>query len=122
MRYGWVQTNILDMREKPTFFSERMNQLLFGAVVEIKREKSGFALVTNADNYTGWVLKKGLREISADSDVKTLHRHSYIVNRATVKLYSDSSATSQTDPFTLYYGTRLSGKLVGNDLLMIQGA
>lgn len=106
MKYGWINTNVLDLREKPKYQSERINQLLWGDTVEISSSRNGYFKITKYDGYKGWVDKRFV-EIFNKNDFNLYRKKvNFVVTSLESKLY-DSSKIMYQSPFKLYYGTNI---------------
>jgi len=106
MKYGWVNTNILDIRKKSKYQSERINQLLWGDTVEIYSSRNGYYKIRKYDGYKGWVDKRFV-EICDRNDFNLYRKKiNFVVNSLETKLY-DSSKRLLQKPFKLYYGTNI---------------
>ena len=54
MEYGVVSINIVPVRENNAK-SEMINQLFFGEIISIIEVKDNWSLISNLDDYKGWI-------------------------------------------------------------------
>jgi len=67
MRYGIANLSIVPVRVEAREQSEQVTQLLFGETVKIlERRKAWYKIITDLDNYEGWVDIKLVKEIQED--------------------------------------------------------
>jgi len=106
MKYGFVISNLLDMRVEPRFDSERVNQLLFGDVVTVSSKRRGYCRVQKLDGYRGWVDERFLIAVTKER----VNKHLKSVNRVVVMKSARVSSEEgrSMPPHFLYYGTRLA--------------
>lgn len=65
--YGIVSISVANMRGKPAFSAELVNQILLGTVLELYKEERGFYYARNWDQYLGWV--SGASIVRVDSTI-----------------------------------------------------
>ena len=65
-----VSVGVADLRSEPRFRSERVDQAVYGQVVEVIQEEGDFAKVSLPDGYTGYMLRNGLGECSREAGFK----------------------------------------------------
>jgi len=53
--YGIITISVANMRSKPSFTAELVNQALLGAIVELYKEEDDFFYARNWDQYLGWI-------------------------------------------------------------------
>ena len=111
MKYGWIISNLLDMRVQASFHSERVNQLLFGALVDIIREKSGYLYVKNQEGYTGWVLATGIIPLTKADFESWKKKPVWVIKANILSVYRDTNKAVNVYPYQLFYGTKLSGTI-----------
>ena len=107
MRYAFVGTNLLDMRAKPDFHSERVNQLFFGAPVSVTSTRGDYAHVDKPGGYSGWVRTSLLTPLTVRDYRAALEQVSAIVRSAGANIYVPDR-NRRPEPFFLYYGTPLN--------------
>ena len=67
-KFGYAALSLIPVRIEPSDSSEMTTQLLFGELIEIlEKEKSWYLIVSQIDNYTGWVDEKMISLISEES-------------------------------------------------------
>lgn len=106
MNSAWVTTNILDMRSQPNHHAERVNQLLFGDLVEWSTERKGFAYVRRWDGYRGWTDTRFLAPISGRRATGYRRQPMVVVTALQARLVDSHSR--RVVPYVLYYGTTLA--------------
>jgi len=107
MKYGVIIRNIVDLRAKPDFRSERKSQLLYNEPLEIGRGQKGYCKVHQTDGYSGWVDIRCMRYITRKEYERLIKRDGYFVisQKAKVTQYGKSS---ELYPTFLFYGTKLN--------------
>lgn len=100
MAYAFVTTNLTDLRADPDHHSERSHQVRFGEVVKIGARKHGFARVTQADGYSGWVDWGFLQPAP---ETKRRRGKTMVVLALTAPVFDDKG--HPTAPHFVYYGT-----------------
>lgn len=113
MKYGWITINMADMRDKPQYNSERVNQLLFSDFVKVLDEKNNFFKVEKFDKYIGWVDKRFVSLCSYKDYQQFLKQKKYVVTAKT--LLVATKPDMPINPHFLYYGTKLSGSKLQNN-------
>ena len=106
MRYGWINTNLLDLRAEPDHHSERVSQLLFGEAVRVSTSKSGFLRVRQIDDYSGWVDARFVAQIGSKQDFEAYCNRSQTILVASQTRTYDSNSRSVA-PHVIYFGTLL---------------
>jgi cell wall-associated NlpC family hydrolase len=106
MKYACVTNNLLDLWAEARFESERRSQLFFGEVLKVEEQQEGFCRVIQTDDYSGWVDRRFLSEISNVDYQEHIANVSSFVNAPTATVY-DAKTRHPTPPYLLYYGTRL---------------
>jgi len=107
MRYGWINTNLLDMRAEPDHHSERVNQVRFGEAVHVLKSHSKFVRIRQFDGYSGWVDKNFVSPIGSRNDAFDYYDgQNCIVVSTQARLYNLSGES--VPPYVLYYGTTLT--------------
>lgn len=118
MRYGWISTNLLDMRAKGDHHSERVSQARFGAPMRLGRSQSGFVCIREMDGYSGWVDKRFVVSIPSGREFQKYWMSlDTVVVAPRVRVYD--STGRPVPPFWLFYGTMLSLKKKKGALLAI---
>jgi len=113
MKYAFVDTNLLDLWHQPKFNSERVNQALFGDIVELGGRRSSFVRVKKADGYHGWADLRFLKPVSQTAARKYKKARIATIVAASVSLFD--SGSKRTTPYKLFYGTRLKLRsIIGN--------
>lgn len=106
MKYGYVNTNLLDLWDRPKFNSERLSQLFFGETVTVTGNRKGYLKIRQTDGYTGWVDERFVVPVLKKETDSYLRQINSIVSANTAVLYGPVG-NKTTAPFFLYYGTRL---------------
>jgi len=113
MRYGYLKINLADLWSEPRFNSERASQLFFAEPVRLLKEKNGFAHVEQCDGYTGWADLRFLGPADRSYFKQYRSESGWVVHAATTRLYR-SGRPAGSEPFFLYYGTKLRGRRTGS--------
>jgi len=106
MKYGYVNTNLLDLWNRPQFNSERISQLFFNEPVVIVSERKGFLHIQQIDKYSGWVDKRFVTTV-AKKGIENHFKHINSIITVSSAILYDSDGNKTVPPFFLYYGTRL---------------
>ncbi|MBU8933122.1 MAG: C40 family peptidase [candidate division Zixibacteria bacterium] len=109
MRYGWITTNLLDLRAEPGHHSERISQLLFGESIRVGKSESGFLRIRQMDGYSGWVDARFVALIGSKQDYDgycSCPRRVLVTSKT--RIYNTSGRS--VAPYVLYYGTHLAIK------------
>ncbi|MFH1687313.1 MAG: NlpC/P60 family protein [bacterium] len=106
MQYARITTNVLDMRAKPGYSPERINQALFDDLVIVSARRDGFVYVRKCDGYRGWVDERSVAP-AAGSEQGRIGR--VIAKQARLM---PTPAGRTVYPHVLFYGTtvRLKGQ------------
>ena len=106
MLHGVVKVPVTDLRALPDGKSERVNQALFGAPVEIREVQKDFVEIALLDGYIGWCRIGHVDQVAFGPWKKYVARakHRVKVEAILVK----ASATAFIYPFRLYFGTELA--------------
>jgi len=105
MTSAYVTTNLLDMRAEPKFDSERVNQLLFGEIVEAGAKRQGYCRVIRGDGYRGWVDVRFLEGIFNRQAAVFSRDSKWVVGAKETRMFD--SQHKEIIPHVIYYGTRL---------------
>ncbi|UCC44339.1 MAG: C40 family peptidase [Candidatus Zixiibacteriota bacterium] len=105
MPYAFVTTSVLDLWDRAQLNSERVNQALFGEVVEVLGTGRAFTKISKSDGYTGWVYSNFLRSVTRGKAVTYNRRLNHIVTHRAARLLA--STGRPVDPYLVYYGTRV---------------
>ncbi|MEA2031696.1 MAG: C40 family peptidase [candidate division Zixibacteria bacterium] len=107
MWYGWITINLLDMRAKPDYHSERVSQVRFSEIVHVSKKQAGFVLVKQSDGYSGWVDQRFVLPIQTNNAIDDYYQsQNYVVISSQARVYDSSGQC--VPPYLLYYGTYLS--------------
>ncbi|MFZ5980616.1 MAG: NlpC/P60 family protein [Candidatus Zixiibacteriota bacterium] len=106
MKYGYVNTNLLDLWSRPKFNSERLSQLFFGEPIAVKSSKVGFLCIRQLDGYTGWLDERFVVPVNLN-EIEHYHRRVNAVISANTAVLYGPEGNKTAEPFFLYYGTRL---------------
>ena len=105
MKYGFIIRNVTDLRSRPDFKSERKNQLLYNEPIVIKSSRNGYAEISQADGYSGWVDEKAICLTSKSAYRDFIKAASVLIKSATCNVINIDNKSSF--PRYLFYGTRL---------------
>lgn len=98
-RYGIIAISVANMRGRPAFSAELVNQALLGSIVELYKEEDDFFYARNWDQYLGWI--SGPSIIRVDSLAADLWRRAprviCTVNYGLVREQPDSGADAIVD-------------------------
>lgn len=108
MRYGWITTNILDIKAKPEYHSERLNQIHFAETVEIKSKRKNYYKIQKSDGYTGYVYSAFIKEMT-QKDFRTYNKKKNLVVTALTTQSKDLN-NKPISPYIIFYGTKLAGR------------
>lgn len=103
MKFAYINTGVADMRHKSSHDSERVNQVLFGEMVETSGIRSGFVRCSRFDRYSGWIDQRYLTPLTqkaAKSYKVTGH-----VTADRCPVYDDKS--QKAEPYQLFLGSPL---------------
>ncbi len=109
MKYGFVTTNLLDLWAEPRYNSERASQLLFGEVVRIRKENSGYYRVEQVDGYSGWLDKRFIAQTDHSGYERVCGAANSII-RVKEAAVTTGAGKGAIPPHYLYYGTILVTK------------
>lgn len=84
-----VKINVTDLRSKPDFRSERINQVVLGDEVKLLKEGEGWTFIQLLDGYKGWVLSNHLLE------VRQPKKFTHIAREGTVNVYEKPNKNSE---------------------------
>ena len=114
MNYGRIEVNLLDLWLEPRFNSERASQLLFGEVVRVGQQKSGYFKITRPDGYCGWADKRFISLCDKRYyDQWNKSRKSVVVAKQ-ARIKSDTKP-GPVDIHFLFYGTKLMVRPFDNE-------
>lgn len=92
--YGICELTLIPVRKKPSDKSEMTNQLLFGdifTIVEIN--KNWCKIISNHDNYEGWIDKKQINHISIDEYDRIINSNKMCIDTPVTELWNNSHKT-----------------------------
>jgi len=104
MVYAFVTTNLLDLRARPRFDSERLSQLFFGEVVTTGAKRKGYFRVIQTDGYAGWADARFLSPVAKRSALEYRRSLNFIVIANQARLLDPVKRGSE-QPHFLYFGT-----------------
>ena len=104
MAFGYVTTNVLDMRHKPAADSERVNQALFGELLTLGKVQKGYVRVAQQSGYKGWVDARFIEKIARPTALWKSEAGNAVVVGRKANLYGKGKSTSEP-PYFLSYGT-----------------
>jgi hypothetical protein len=106
------------MRSEPDHAAERVNQCLFGDVVETLSARKGFVRIRQHDGYRGWADRHHLRSIGAAA-ARTYRTavNRQVVSRS-IKVYDRRGKPAA--PYLLYYGTAIRATKGQNGLACLR--
>jgi hypothetical protein len=118
MKCAFVDTNLIDLTKEPKLNSERVNQALFGEIIELGGIRSGFVRIKKADGYRGWADLRFLRPISQSAARAYKRARMATITALSVSLFdSDNKGAS---PYRLFYGTRLKLRSVRGNIARLE--
>ncbi|MBD3403439.1 hypothetical protein GF420_11125 [candidate division GN15 bacterium] len=115
MHHACVIANVLDLWSEPRFNSERVHQLLFGETVRIHKQSGDYDLVEETGGYRGWAHRNGLSQVARNDAARWSETRRLVISSREAAVY-DTSGRSTTEPYRLYYGTRLQGRISGREV------
>lgn len=103
MKYAFVNTNVLDLRAKPSHSAERVNQTVFGQLLTLTQSRGDFGRVRLADGYYGWVDQRLIAIITRTA----YHKFSRLKAGRIVKKCRlfQQPGSGQVPPHQLLFGT-----------------
>ncbi|MCP4704160.1 MAG: C40 family peptidase [candidate division Zixibacteria bacterium] len=107
MKNGIIIRNIVDLRAKPVFNSERKSQLLYNEPVKIENNRGGYFRVIQPDGYSGWVNENAVQILSGAKLRKYQATLDFRVKSQKAKVKTPIKTKSNVPDF-LFYGTNLA--------------
>lgn len=119
MEFAYVTSNILDLRSEPDIRSERVHQVLFGALLKILKAAGAYVFVEDSIGYRGWSLAGGVVRVPA-ARIEDVRRGPLVVVRALkARLYSNHGLPAGP-PYVVYYGTILASHAARGDEVVVR--
>ncbi|MFQ5498064.1 MAG: NlpC/P60 family protein [Candidatus Zixiibacteriota bacterium] len=105
MERAWVSASVLDLWGKPASESGRVNQALYGEIVQVVRRQALFALVEQEDGYRGWADRRFLSPVSVAVYRRLKKARWMTVVRQSARLFGNDGRKA-VPPYLMVYGTR----------------
>ncbi len=117
MKTGICRFSYIPMRKDPSEKSEMVSQLLFGeAFTVIEKTGEWYHVITEFDNYPGWIDKKMFSEASDDYFL-TLKQNKYQVSDLPVLSISDPGKSLLLIPAGSTLGNIIGGNIIESDMI-----
>ncbi len=112
-QYGWIVTNVADLRAEPSFTAERVSQALFAELLVYRAVRKGFTRVKLTSGYAGWVDSRLITNLT-QKDFKQYQRLTkQVVISRQARLFTKSG--KPISPYFVYYATKLPVQKVRNN-------
>jgi len=112
MKYGWIITNVADLRAEPSHQSERVSQALFGELFSYATTKNSFVYARLLSGYRGWIDQRLISQIAKQGVNQYRAGQKYVVFARQAQIYDKNNRP--ISPYFVNYGTILPVKYLHN--------